>query len=104
MGDVIALVDFRDSLKHSSPPSDLSPLLTALWWAGKGEWEHAHDCVAVLSGANAAWVHAYLHRWEGDLSNAAYWYRSAGKEMPREEFDLDAEWLTIAQALLEPQG
>ncbi|MFC3283863.1 hypothetical protein [Litchfieldella rifensis] len=98
MNDVLA--GFRDSLEHPSPPDGLSPLLTALWWAGKGEWARAHDRVAALSGPDAAWLHAHLHRWEGDLNNASYWYRNAGREMPDNDLDFDAEWLSIAQALL----
>lgn len=73
MSENISLASFHDSLQQPFPPSRLSPLFTALWWAGKGEWTTAHDQIAALSGANAAWIQAYLHRWEGDLGNAAYW-------------------------------
>ncbi len=64
---------FRASLSASHPPAGLPPALEALWWAGKGVWERAHALVQDEPGAEAAWVHAYLHRVEGDLANAGYW-------------------------------
>jgi hypothetical protein len=90
--------DFRASVSHAAPSSDLSPPLAALWWAAKGEWEKAHTIVMNDDSAEAAWVHAYLHRVEGDLPNAGYWYRTAGK--PVEKGALDAEWNAIVVSLL----
>jgi hypothetical protein len=91
--------DFRASISHAAPSSDLSPPLAALWWAAKGEWEKAHTIVMNDDGAAAAWVHAYLHRVEGDLPNAGYWYRAAGK--PVEKGPIDSEWNAIVAALLD---
>jgi hypothetical protein len=73
--------------------------LQALWWAGKGDWERAHQCAQQQEGDPACdWVHAYLHRVEGDLGNAGYWYRRAGK--PAATGPLAAEWDAIAATLL----
>lgn len=90
--------DYRASLSDAEPPEGLSPPLAALWWQGKGDWEAAHRLVQSESDADAAWVHAHLHRVEGDLGNAGYWYSRAGK--PVECGSLDAEWADISQALL----
>lgn len=64
---------FRRSTNDAAPPADLTPPLIGLWWAKKGDWEKAHATVQADDGAPAAWVHAYLHRVEGDLDNARYW-------------------------------
>ena len=72
--------------------------LQALWWAARGNWEAAHRCAQDGGGRDADWVHAYLHRVEGDLQNAGYWYARAGK--PVATGGLDAEWEAIAGALL----
>jgi hypothetical protein len=90
---------FRDSLAGASPPQGLTPPLAALWQAAKGDWDAAHRLVQDASSAEAAWVHAYLHRVEGDLGNAGYWYRRAGK--PAAKGSLDDEWEAIAAALLQ---
>jgi hypothetical protein len=90
--------EFKRSLPSKKPPSGLSPALTALWWAGKDAWDKAHDIVMNGEGADCAWVHAYLHRVEGDLDNARYWYRRASRKPA--EGDLAAEWVAIAAALL----
>jgi hypothetical protein len=90
--------DFRQTTTGVAPPEDLTPPLVALWWAAKGEWEKAHTIVMNDESREAAWVHAYLHRVEGDLPNAGYWYRTAGK--PVEKGPLEAEWNAIAAALL----
>jgi hypothetical protein len=91
---------FRASLEQPSPPAGLSPLMEALWHAAKGNWETAHKIAQNDGGAEGAWVHAYLHRVEGDESNAGYWYTRAGKPHCRDS--LDAEWAEIARALLRP--
>ena len=90
---------FKESLKKVSPPADLPPALAALWWAGKDKWDAAHRIVMEEADENCAWVHAHLHRVEGDLDNARYWYRRAGR--PEASGPLDQEWAAIAQALLK---
>jgi hypothetical protein len=89
---------FHQSLAQGKPPGGLSPSLTALWWAKKGDWDEAHKIVMDDESAEAAWVHAYLHRVEGDLPNARYWYRTAHK--PEFKGALEAEWEAIVAALL----
>ena len=88
---------FKRSLSSENPPAGLSPALTALWWAGKDDWNRAHKIVMSESGADCAWVHAYLHRVEGDLDNAGYWYRQARRKPATG--DIAAEWAAIAAAL-----
>ena len=95
---VVTPSEFKASVLKPAPPRDLAPALQALWWAAKGDWDKAHAIVMKDEGAEAAWVHAYLHRVEGDLPNANYWYRTAGK--PAASGTLDAEWGAIAVALL----
>jgi hypothetical protein len=89
---------FKLSLAKAKPPAGLSTTLAGLWWAGKDDWDKAHKLVMDDEGADCAWVHAYLHRVEGDLDNARYWYRQARKKPATGE--LPAEWETIAAALL----
>jgi hypothetical protein len=93
----VKLAEFRDSLSKNAPP-DVGSLLRALWHDAKGDWARAHEIVQDEEGRDAAWVHAYLHRKEGDLSNAGYWYRRAGKPMCKAS--LEQEWETVAAALL----
>jgi hypothetical protein len=90
--------DFRASLSGTAPATSMEPPLAALWWAAKGEWDKAHTIVMNEETANAAWVHAYLHRVEGDLGNAGYWYRQAGQPVAKDS--LEAEWERIVSALL----
>jgi hypothetical protein len=89
---------FKRSIARSNPPSGLAPALLALWWAGKDDWERAHDIVMAHADRDCAWVHAYLHRREGDLSNARWWYKEARR--PVATASLDAEWRAIVGALL----
>jgi hypothetical protein len=89
---------FDASLDQSAPPADLSTPLEALWWEKKGDWTRAHDLVNELETPDAMAVHAHLHRHEGDLSNADYWYRRAGRAHFRE--DLEEEWQALVEALL----
>jgi hypothetical protein len=93
------MADFRTSLEGAAPPLDLDAPLAALWWAAKGDWDAAHKIVQDESTREAAWVHAYLHRVEGDLGNAGYWYRQAGQPVAKDA--LEAEWERIASALTE---
>ena len=92
------MTDFRASLSGMSPAPGLEPPLAGLWWAAKGQWDEAHKLVQDEDTANAAWVHAYLHRVEGDLGNAGYWYRQAGQPLAKDS--LEAEWERIVSALL----
>ena len=92
------LAAFRASLDDPAPPPGLGIALQALWHDGKGDWDGAHE-LAQRDGAGASdWVHAYLHRKEGDLANAGYCYRRAGKPVARGS--LDEEWAAIVSALL----
>lgn len=90
--------EFKASLDDSEAPSGLSPEQQALWEDGKGNWERAHELVQDEGSTEAAWIHAYLHRREGDLSNAAYWYSRCGR--PVCDDALAKEWERIVKALL----
>jgi hypothetical protein len=76
----------------------LSRVLLALWWDGRGDWERAHEIAQDVPGKDGAWVHAYLHRKEGDLANAGYWYRRAGRSVATG--DLRQEWEAMVSELL----
>ena len=95
---VQSLKEFEASLLESVPPEGLSDPLKALWLDAKGDWERAHACVESLNNQKAAWVHAYLHRKDGDLSNASYWYARAGRSVY--SGSLTAEWERIAEILI----
>jgi hypothetical protein len=95
---VVSMADFKASLSAASPAPELDPPLAALWWAAKGNWDQAHKIVQDEDSGDAAWVHAYLHRVEGDLGNAGYWYRQAGKPVAKDS--LESEWETMVAALL----
>ena len=90
--------EFKRSIAKAKPPGGLSPALVGLWWAGKDDWNRAHKVVMSGEDAECAWVHAYLHRVEGDLDNARYWYRQARRDPAKGDFA--AEWEAIAAALL----
>jgi hypothetical protein len=90
--------EFERSLGAATPPDGLSAPLTALWHDGRGDWDRAHTVAQDVDDATGAWVHAYLHRKEGDRSNAGYWYRHARR--PPASGDLNQEWRAIVQALL----
>ena len=92
------MAEFRASLSGAAPAPGLEPPLAALWWAAKGQWVEAHKIVMNEETATAAWVHAYLHRVEGDLGNAGYWYRQAGQPVAKDS--LEVEWERIVSALL----
>lgn len=90
---------FRSSVSATAPPADVGPALEALWWLKRGDWDRAHKCVQGHEGeADCDWVHAHLHRQEGDMSNAQYWYRRADKPVPG--VSLQDEWSEIATAML----
>jgi hypothetical protein len=91
--------EFVTSLTSKQPPAGMSPYLTALWYEKRGDWDTAHETVQDLSDKDAAWVHAYLHRREGDEGNARYWYRQASKPFPSGQ-SLDEEWEIMVNGLL----
>jgi hypothetical protein len=93
------LQTFRDSIAKSQPPAGLAPALQALWWDARGDWDKAHELAQERDDKAGAHVHAYLHRKEGDQSNAEYWYRRAGASPS--VLTLDAEWEELARTLLE---
>ena len=90
--------EVRRGAASAPPPADLAPALRALWWTAGGDWARAHEVVMDEDDADAAWVHAHLHRAEGDIANAGYWYRRAGQ--PVATGSLGAEWAAITAALL----
>lgn len=89
---------FKESLQQNAPPEGINPYLKALWYDGKNDWDKAHTIIQDLEDLNGSWIHAYLHRKEGDRWNADYWYRRANKKRP--EVSLDKEWEEITRALL----
>jgi len=91
-------MSFEDFAKAATPPAGAGPALMALWHEFRGDWDRAHELAQQDAGRNGAWVHAYLHRKEGDVMNAGYWYSRAGK--PEGRGDLDAERAAIVGALL----
>ena len=92
------LSTFKQSLDQGAPPEDLGQALAALWHEAKGDWDRAHRLAQSQKDADGAWVHAYLHRVEGDRSNAEHWYRRA--EKPSSTAPVKQEWDEIAAALL----
>jgi hypothetical protein len=94
------LASFKDSLAKDEPPAGLTPAQEALWWDAKGDWEKAHRRAQAEASSAGAWVHAYLHRKEGDRDNARYWYGQA-RRAPVEDVPLEAEWDEMAKALLK---
>jgi hypothetical protein len=95
---VVSTADFKASLSAASPAPELDPPLAGLWWAAKGNWDRAHKIVQDEDTAASAWVHAYLHRVEGDLGNAGYWYRQAGQ--PVATGSRETEWERIVAGLI----
>ncbi|OQW94410.1 MAG: hypothetical protein BWK79_06025 [Beggiatoa sp. IS2] len=96
----MTLEEFKISLTQETPPGGSSDVLQALWQDGKGHWDTAHRLAQSVNNAQGAWVHAYLHRKEGDLGNAAYWYAHAGKTMPL--LSLTEEWEYLVSQFLQP--
>jgi hypothetical protein len=89
--------DFEKSLTTSIPPNG-SDFLQSLWYDAKGNWSKAHEIIQNIDDKNAAWIHAYLHRKEGDMGNADYWYRRAGRKRP--DMALTEEWADIVKSFL----
>ena len=90
--------EFRKTVSAAAPPPGLTSALLALWHDGHGNWDEAHRVAQDIDDEVGAWIHAYLHRKEGDEGNAAYWYRRAGKAVG--SGSLDTEWSDIVRALL----
>lgn len=94
-----ALDAFTASIAADTPPTGASSAVQALWWARRGDWARAHECVQAHEGEpDCDSVHAHLHRQEGDLANAGYWYRRAGR--PVSQQSLDEEWASLAAEML----
>jgi hypothetical protein len=89
---------FKESLSGAKPPANISVYLQALWYDAKGDWEKAHILIQDVDDKNAAHIHAFLHRKEGNVGNADYWYRRA--EARRPEQSLEAEWDALVNSLL----
>jgi hypothetical protein len=92
------LRSFNSSLGGNVPPVNISVYLLALWYDAKGDWDASHKIIQEVEDKNAAWIHAYLHRKEGDTFNAEYWYRQAGKKRPA--FSLQEEWQELVKAFI----
>ena len=85
---------FVQSVTNSTPPETISIYLKALWYDAKGNWNKSHEIIQELTDRNASWIHAYLHRKEGDNWNANYWYNRAGRNMPNISLDEEREQIT----------
>ena len=92
------LSSFKESLLNNEPPQNTSVYLKALWYDAKGDWDKSHKLIQDVEDKNAAWIHAYLHRKEGNIGNADYWYSCAGKKRP--SVSLEKEWEEIVTALI----
>ena len=91
--------DFIESLSADKLPAGISVYLQSLWYDAKGDWNRAHQIIQDVDDQDAAWIHAYLHRKEGDISNAGYWYRRAGRKIFAES--LKAEWTTLVNKFVK---
>ena len=94
----MTLKEFQATLANSAAPGGLSSALRAMWEDGKGNWDAAHNIAQEIEDRTGSWIHAYLHRKEGDLGNAGYWYRRAGQPVAHDT--LDEEWARIVLTLL----
>lgn len=92
------LAAFKSSLQGSQPPQSINPCLAALWFDAKQDWQKAHNIAQDIDDRDGSWVHAYLHRKEGDPGNARYWYNRAGRPMP--SYTLEKEWEEVASYFL----
>ena len=97
----MTFAEFQKSIERdAAPPAGATSAVQALWHDARGDWDRAHDCAQADAGRAGSWVHAYLHRKEGDLGNAGYWYTRAGCKVPAASVSLETEWKEIARALL----
>lgn len=94
----MTLAEFNTSLQHSTPPPGLTPLLLALWYDAKGDWHRSHVIIQDIETKEATLIHAYLHRKEGDIWNADYWYSRSGRMRP--EASLQAEFAEVLKMVL----
>lgn len=94
----MTVAELRATLQDSAPPDGLGPCVRALWFAAKGDWDQAHAIAQEEHDEAGAWVHAHLHRIEGDLGNAGYWYRRAGQPVCQDP--IDEEWAAMTAVLL----
>jgi len=92
----------RSAKAGEDPPRELGDALKAMWLACAGDWDTAHELCQQVAGSDGAWIHAYLHRVEGDLGNASYWYGVAGKLQPPGQQALDQEWRAMVEELMAP--
>jgi hypothetical protein len=95
----MSLEEFKKTFDHNEPPAGISPMLKALWFDAKDDWEKAHDVAQDILSIDGSWIHAYLHRKEGDQPNASYWYSRAHKPTPN--YSLQEEWLQLAEHFLK---
>ncbi len=93
----MTLLEFKHSLNSPTPPH-VATLLKSLWHDARGEWDRAHDLAQEVNTQEGSWIHAYLHRKEGDRSNAQYWYHRANRKMPT--CSLEQEWDELVSTLL----
>ena len=91
--------EFISSLASEQPPYKMPEILKALWYDGKDNWNESHNVAQDIDDKNGSWVHAYLHRKEGDISNARYWYTRAGK--PESKVSLKEEWESLVRHFIE---
>jgi hypothetical protein len=91
--------EFQEICAQEAPPEELNPLLTAMWRDFRGDWDTAHSLAQDVPTSDGSWVHAYLHRKEGDQANASYWYSRAGKSKP--DINLEKEWEQISRVLID---
>ncbi len=89
---------FIASLRKENSPDGINPLVEALWYDAKGDWQKAHNLAQEIATKEGSWVHAYLHRKEGDESNAAYWYHRAKKDMSTAS--IEEEWEILVKAMI----
>ena len=94
----MTLNEFKASLKNDAPPAGSNTLLQSLWYDGKGDWETAHNIAQEIHSNHGSWIHAYLHRKEGDKSNASYWYHMADRPFPT--VGLEEEWEELVNSFL----
>lgn len=95
----MTIEEFKASVSGAAPPDGISAPLQALWWDAKGDWKRAHDSVDELETVDGMAVHAYLHRKEGNISNANYWYERAGRTWFRAK--LEEEWEALVQWIVK---
>ncbi|MEN9569825.1 MAG: hypothetical protein RL172_1056 [Bacteroidota bacterium] len=93
------VTDFKQQILQDTAPANLSVYLLAMWYDAKGNWHKAHELADSRHDTTGNWIHAYLHRKEGDVYNAGYWYRRANRELPG--CSLQQEWEDIVQTLLQ---